>query len=600
MRNSLLSAIALATMLCFAACSDDDKTEPVADTGPNDTVTDTTQLWPCSTPGAACNAHDSCAVNPVCGQDLLCHPVAIQKCDDGLDCTENICAGQGLCDFKPIEGMCALKVREEGKYVVKCFKEGDRKPDDECYECKPDKDSLEWSPKNGGTCDDGDACTKDDYCQNGTCAGADYSDLCNDDISCTVDCDGLGGCLTDRPIKEGYCFIDETCYGDTAPNPDNCSTCDASKSQTAWSATPNTCLIDNTCYDPGDKHAGGCAECDPTVAIDKWTVKVTDKCLIDNICVDPQAQDSLQCGECDPTKDKYDWSPIAGKCKIFGICYDTGHKHPGGCAECDPTVDATAWTVTQADSCLIDNSCKTKDIENATACDSCQPDVDKYAWSTIANRCNIDGQCYTDGQIDDTNCFSCVYATSSEFWSANPALSATTTASNFDADTNLPTDWEATTIEPVGIAPRTPVLAKWQVVNGQRSYSGTNALYYGDTNAKNYDVGPSGGELTIKNLSLTAAKKVRLSFSLYLDVETSTSTDVLNVWVVKNDGSKERIWHKGLLSVANYRKWNQQIIKLDEYAGQTVNLIFEFIAYTAEKNTGEGVYIDDLAIIHGC
>lgn len=597
LRLNVSIALVAAVLLALPACSDDSgNPKPDApiiekDSGPKDSGPDTGKKWECNNPGGACNAHDTCAINPVCGQDGFCYPEGFQNCDDELACTEDTCKALGVCTNTPKAGTCALRVKEAGKTVIKCFNKGDTAPDDQCAECDPETDPLNWSPKNGGQCDDGNPCTSDDYCQNGTCKGTDYASKCDDKISCTTDCDGLGGCLTTKPIKATSCLIGGKCYTEGAKNPANCSTCDPSKSQTAWTSAPSTCLINNACYNPGDKHPGGCAECDPAVNATAWTVKVTDKCLIDNVCRNPSDQDAIKCGECKPATDKYTWTPIAGKCKIAGACYAVGEKNTGACAECDPAINATAWTV-KGNNCLIGNVCKNPLDTDTTGCQECAPATNKYAWSAVAGKCKIGSSCYSDAQTDTSGCLVCSYAATPIYWSPNPAVQKS--VFNFDAGTTLPSGWTENHTD-------TANNVLWQIHN-KRAVSGSYALYYGNKTASNYDTGavPNGGNAILSGLPIAAGKNARLVFKVWLGLE-STSSSVETFEIRVGSGTGPVVWTRTKVGAGFYNTtWVEQIVDLTPYAGTTIDLYFSFFTGDALKNTTEGIYLDDVMVLHDC
>jgi hypothetical protein len=379
-------------------------------------------LWKCDTPGMTCNPHDPCAINPVCGEDLLCRPAGLMNCDDELSCTKDICMGSGLCKHEPAEGQCALPVRVgsgadagPAETVVRCFKEGDAHPEDPCLKCDPTENPSKWSPANGGWCDDGNDCTKDDYCSEGTCKGTYYGNQCADEFGCTEDlCDGKGGCVGNQ-LKSDWCLINGVCYKDNAKHPDgSCNECDVTKSQSSWTQITNTCSIDSKCWGVGDKHPLGCAECDPSVSATSWTVKGSF-CYIDNTCKKPGDKDAIACAECDPAKDKYGWTPLSGVCKIFDKCYQTGDKHTGGCAECDPAVSATSWTV-KGNDCLINNICKKPGDKDSINCATCDPTKDKYDWSPISGLCKISGTCHASGAKHPGGCAQCSPTASATSW----------------------------------------------------------------------------------------------------------------------------------------------------------------------------------------
>ena len=299
-------------------------------------------LWPCEVPGQACNAHDPCAINATCGEDKLCRPAALQSCDDGLECTDDVCQGMGLCANQPKAGFCALPVQigaatdgGVGTTEVRCFKKDDKDPSDTCQLCDPDKDPTKWSPANGGYCDDDNPCTKDDYCAEGQCKGTYYGDQCADEYGCTDDlCDGKGGCLGNE-LKTDWCLISGVCHKDGTMDPSGgCNVCDVSKSQSAWTPVSNTCTINGKCYKPGDQHPQGCATCDPATSTTQWTPTSTS-CAIGYSCFTAGATEPGGCGICDATKNKTGWTKPASCpvvyswAKSFG---DTSSDYPYGVA----------------------------------------------------------------------------------------------------------------------------------------------------------------------------------------------------------------------------------------------------------------------------
>ncbi len=475
--NGLLLTSSLILLIASVACSDDDFFTKADKGGYTDLSSDTVSppdttpglpdgygpLYKCTKPGKACNAHDKCAINPICGKDGLCRPESVMNCNDNLACTKDTCVGLGMCNNEPIAGTCKLLVRVpkgttcaaiKGDAGTKtkfdagvaddsgvspttmesihcCFNAEDRNPADPCMKCDPPTSgdasssgtsNKKWSPANGGYCDDGEACTKNDYCQQGICKGTNYRSKCADSVSCTEDkCDGKGGCLG-NPLKKGYCLISKTCYKDGAPHPNGtCLACVSSKSTTAWTPVTNTCSISGKCYAKGTKHTGGCAECDPAMSATAWSVKGTTHCLISNACVVAGAKDSTGCNSCQPTVNKYAYSPVKGVCFINKKCYTKGAKNTGGCAECDPSVSSSKWTVKGATHCLISDKCYAKGTADTSGCASCVPASNKYDWTAKSGMCKIDSKCYADGTAHSGGCGKCVAATSPNAWTVTKA-----------------------------------------------------------------------------------------------------------------------------------------------------------------------------------
>lgn len=159
---------------------------------------------------AGCDDGDACTTNDRCF-DGMCVGGADVDCDDGNVCTDDICVPQtgclsltnaNTCDDGDacttndicFDGMCAGS-------AVDC-NDGNDCTDDLC-----DPDTGCENPPNTNTCDDYDACTTNDVCLGGTCVGASVD--CNDGNPCTNDvCDQVSGCenpLSDpaRPVWDG-------------------------------------------------------------------------------------------------------------------------------------------------------------------------------------------------------------------------------------------------------------------------------------------------------------------------------------------------------------------------------------------------------------
>jgi hypothetical protein len=634
MKALTLWTASLGVLAFLAGCSGKDGNGNPDDGGPADLVVsemalpDGFVLYGCDAPGETCNPHNDCAIDPICGTDHKCRPTQIQSCDDGLECTKDICKGMGLCDHVSQDGWCALPVRTGGsdggvgQTEIKCFKDKDRSPVDACMVCNADPqstaaDPTKWTPANGGACDDGIACTKDDYCQSGVCKGNDFSQECSDSVDCTEDtCDGNGGC-TGHKLRADACLINGQCVQDQQTDSSGCNICDVKQSQEKWTPLVTHCLISNKCYKPGDKdstlcgvcdpttndkdwtplpglckissscyqagakNSGGCAECDPAVSNTAWTVK-GDNCLINSTCFKGGANDSTGCGVCDPTKSTGAWSPVANQCLISGKCYATGAQDATKCAECDPAVSTTAWTV-KGSNCLISSTCYTPGQPDATGCAACDPTKSKTAFTPVQGKCLIGNTCYADQAKDSTGCLMCAYGTNPSSWSAAGATKVT--VFNFE-DGKLPQGWVVTNSDPkVG----------W-VVSNKRPAGGSYSLYYGDPAAGDYDSGTANnGKAALAPQALTAGKKAGLSFALWMDVEAGAGFDTLEVYV-----GTDLVWQKDMSTVPKLKIWKQVEIDLSKYAGQSVAIRFVFDTTDSVSNTGEGVYIDNVTIYDNC
>lgn len=325
-------------LLPLASCSDDDG-------GPSDATIKGdggTLLWACQNPGESCNPHDNCAINPICGDDGYCHPQRYQNCDDGLDCTTDSCAGQGLCRHEPHSGMCVVLV--PGDIAASCVTEGTVKSDNPCRVCNPSVDSGRWSPRNGGTCDDGDSCTQDDTCREGVCRGTFFGNKCTDNLTCTQDlCNADGSCA--NPLVDGTCLIDGVCYDEGGRDADGCMRCDPGQDAYGWTALSSSCRIGARCYADGELDASGCGVCDPERDAAAWS-RTPETCLVDGLCYSSGQEDFSGCGVCDPARSGDSFSPTSGKCRIGGACFDSGATSASSCGVCLPTNESTSqrWT----------------------------------------------------------------------------------------------------------------------------------------------------------------------------------------------------------------------------------------------------------------
>jgi len=651
-RVGLLSvALGLAVLM---GCSDSthgidrEAGPPTGDLTPRDQrlFPDGFKTFSCKTPGRACNPHDPCAFNPICNKHKQCIPTSFMNCNDALSCTIDQCAGPGLCRNIPKPGTCALPVRVGGapadagvpadtgsspdrgvrRTEIRCFKNGDRNPNDSCQICHNPKDDsgttaaspTKWAMANGGACDDHNPCTKNDYCHNGFCKGIYYGSRCADTYGCTKDiCDGKGGCKGNI-LKKDWCLISGVCYKDNARHPAaTCFMCDVSKSQATWTPITNSCTINGKCYkngdkdstgcyicDParstsvwsaisglcfidgkcrknGDKNSGGCAVCDVSVSTSKWTVKGS-ACYISGTCYKPKAKDSTGCGICDPTQQKYKWSKVTNACFLSGTCYSPGAKDSTGCGVCDPTKSTKTWTVTGT-RCLIAGTCYKPKQTDSTGCRECAPSKSKNTWSPTHGKCFIGASCVTDKATDSTGCLKCDYASTPNAWSA----AGTSVVMSYDFEKGTAPGWTfKSTVSSV----------RW-TVSSHRASGGSYALYYGNPSTLNYDTPgkPNSGTATMPAVTLTASKKAGLRFMLYADVETIATYDKLTVYA-----NGTLVWGKNVNNTVTMKVWQPVFIDLSSYAGTKVTIQFEFFTKDAQTNRSEGVLIDDLVLYHGC
>ncbi|MDI7269060.1 MAG: hypothetical protein QME96_13810, partial [Myxococcota bacterium] len=119
--------------------------------------------------GTSCDDGNACTLGDACSSGA-CVPMAMRECRDTNPCTDDSCAPATGCVFA----------------------------------------------NNTASCNDGNACTVEDRCSDGACAGTPRN--CDDDNVCTTDsCDPLTGCVRTNntlPCDDGlYCNGNDTCSG---------------------------------------------------------------------------------------------------------------------------------------------------------------------------------------------------------------------------------------------------------------------------------------------------------------------------------------------------------------------------------------------------
>ena len=155
-------------------------------------------------------------------------------------------------------------------------------------------------------------------------------------------------------------------------------------------------------------------------------------------------------------------------------------------------------------------------------------------------------------------------------------------------------DFEDAKLEP-WTASGTSGESKWQVVTTGEATSGVGALYYGNVKYKNFNDGANSGTATSQPIAIPANGKTKLQFNLWMDTEISDTYDLLTVQV-----AGATVWTKALQKTLKMKTWQTWTVDLSGYAGKTVQLAFAFSAGDATDNSGEGVYVDDVAVIKAC
>jgi len=172
----------------------------------------------------ACSDNDACTLEDKC-QDGECIGTGAPDCEDNNLCTDDSCNPAIGCENLPNnlscddgdacteDDYCAATVCLSGAQIL-CD------DDNICTDdfCAADSGCI-YEP-NAELCEDGDECTKDDYCSLGECQSGETMD-CDDDNQCTEDICNFDSCL--HPFIQGECDDGEACTGDDVCNGGLCA-----------------------------------------------------------------------------------------------------------------------------------------------------------------------------------------------------------------------------------------------------------------------------------------------------------------------------------------------------------------------------------------
>jgi hypothetical protein len=335
--------------------------------------------------GDLCNGTETCEVGT--GTCLAGTPMV---CTDGNDCTVDSCIpALGLCNFPPVPDDTPCDDGDEctltdscqsgfclGTALVECNDVNDCTVDT----CNSVTGLCEFTPVADDTpCDDGDACTRRDTCQGGTCTGAQPID-CDDGNDCTADScvPATGKCSNvivpdDTPCDDGDgCTQTDVCTAGTCVG-SNPLVCDDGVPCTTDACVGGVCTftpVDAQCPD-GECFDGRCAPGDADADALGCVMTPTHE---GEVCTDdgvPCTDDLCASGLCVHV-------PIAAVCVADDPCA------MATCVPGDPAADADGCVVSPGqpdgaictedlDPCTRDlcasGICTHQDVSDLSACD---------------------------------------------------------------------------------------------------------------------------------------------------------------------------------------------------------------------------------------
>lgn len=216
-----------------------------------------TTAWTAKADGLTCDDGNACTTGDQCSSGLCAGSTA--DCNDSRACTVDSCdPASGCMHTNSPDGtdcanglVCSSGVCEAGCVIAGTYYQlNDPNPNNPCQVCDFSNPHA-WTNRTG-SCDDGEACTRNDTCSAGVCAGTPYSCSGGGDCQGPPSCDGNGGCLS-NPVPDGSacnsnggnychqgncefgCYIDGTFYPALATNPSSsCQTCLPVASDSTW------------------------------------------------------------------------------------------------------------------------------------------------------------------------------------------------------------------------------------------------------------------------------------------------------------------------------------------------------------------------------
>lgn len=183
-----------------------------------------------------------------------------KSCGVSAPANDRLCCPGMVCGWGNV---CQAGCRING--IV--YQSGATNPLNACQSCRPSISTTAWtSSASGAACNDGSACTYNDRCANGTCAGSAIT--CTSGPCITRTCNGTSSCtvtaLTGNACNDGdACTYNDQCAsgvcGGTsiscATDSCNARACNGTASCTV---TPVDCSDDNPCTQDSCDPAGGC------------------------------------------------------------------------------------------------------------------------------------------------------------------------------------------------------------------------------------------------------------------------------------------------------------------------------------------------------
>jgi hypothetical protein len=345
---------------------------------------------------AKCDDEDPCTVADSC-EESVCVGFAVEcACNVDADCDKfddgDPCTGTLLCNLDSLPYQCQV----DPATVVQC--EPPEGPHAFCLAsiCDPDAGKCEVIADHGGlACNDHDACTIGESCQEGSCAGGVPAN-CGDNNPCTDDsCSGADGCShtpNDDPCQDGdACTLGDFCAdggcqaGELADCDDGnpCTDDDCSANFGCTHVANDAGCDDGNACTTGDHCESGACVSSAALDCDDKNPCTDDSCAPDGGC--EHAHNSAPCSDlnaCTLNDGCAGGLCVPGAslaCNDGNLCSDDSCDQQLGCL-----YEANDLPCDDDNACTLDDKCKAGkcqsalslgcDDDNLCTTDSCSPD----------------------------------------------------------------------------------------------------------------------------------------------------------------------------------------------------------------------------------
>ena len=317
------------------------------------------------------------------------------------------------------------------------------------------------------------------------------------------------------------------------------------------------------------------------------------KCTNNDQCAAMEGADACRLPICDLTLSQCALFQKPNCCVADEECDD---QDPNTTDTCEADLGGICTHADEGTPCQTDLDCVTNQPCVTFACD------EYCTWWQKPGCCTGDADC-DDGDLcteDLCTNFACLHEASNAPQCCGDSLlqSAFTDGvpDGWDIDTNgQPVVWHATQ-------------ERVHSEGGAIRFGNPNDLTYQNPKSSDNTVAASQGTLIMPPVAL-GSEPATLSFWLWLDIESVADYDELRIDALTDMSSIPVVWDKSALAdtappddpEANYRTWVPVTVDLGlGLANQTVRFAFVVDTKDGTVNQGEGVYLDDVAVVAGC